>query len=169
MFKEIADCWTEQNRRHADLQGHKWQRRTRRNQAHIWELVRMVRCCWRSLAEALDSESHPLSVCGEPCEDRESFIPPGRNVIISITDEMLPQAAFYAFLFPLILWSDNSAASYTVSFFHSLSCSCLHSETVIAGSSVVIFWSRLEGAFPEFVTLFPDKSFSALVWWLILI
>lgn len=78
--------------------------------------------------------------CEELCEERESFIPLVRNVIISITDEMLPWADFYAFFFPLILWSDNStASSLCIYFFHSLSCSCLHSDTVIAGSSLVIF------------------------------
>lgn len=56
-----------------------------------------------SLAETLDSATRPLPLCGELCEERESFIPAGRNVIISVTDEMPPQAAFYAFLFPLVL------------------------------------------------------------------
>lgn len=66
--------------------------------------------------------------CEEPCEERESFIPPVRNVIISITDEMLPRADFYAFFFPLILWSDNSAASSLCIYFFSFTVLFLPSQ-----------------------------------------
>ncbi len=72
-------------------------------------------------AEALDSRSHPPSVCGDACEERDSFIPPGRNVIISITDEMLPQEAFYASLLALNLRADSQQhLTVYISFTHSL-------------------------------------------------
>lgn len=93
--------------------------------------------------------------------ERDSFIPPGRNVIISITDETLPQEAFYAFVFPFILWPDNSTAPYSLYFFSFILLILPLLPDFDCCLRCCYIWNWLEGALSDFVTLFSDGSFSA--------
>lgn len=99
---------------------------------------------WSGVTEALDSRSPPLCVVGSRlCKEKDSFIPAGRNVIICVTDDTLPEEALPAFVFILILWADYSAASWRVYFIH-----CLESSfTAVAHCLFFIFFPAAVVAF----------------------
>lgn len=106
-------------------------------------------------------ESSSLRLWRALWRERDSFIPPGRNVIISITDETLPQEAFYAFVFPFILWPGGSTAPYSLYFFLFILLILPLLQDFDCCLRCCYIWNWLEGALSEFVTLFSDRSFSA--------
>lgn len=114
--------------------------------------------CWCYLAGQPESPSLCLRRAGppaRPCEERDSFIPAGRNVIISITDEVLQWGYIYiSFLFSsyFMSWQSSSILQYVFLSFIVLILPSHRDFDWCCCCCYIWHWLRRERALREFIT-----------------